>query len=120
MTINQNQVYITIGNVSLAQELREATNGILVLSTSSEELVQRNELCVLFTHPPSEGSHFMTAAQALRVLNGIKGGLSLNEALCSAKLKIKETKSSYGRFSKNGTSSTMYTWHDTYYKYDDL
>ena len=61
----------------------------------------------------------MTAAQGLRVLNEIKRGLSLNEALILAKLKIKESKQSYGKFSKNGTS-TMYTWHDTYYKYDDL
>ena len=113
-----NNVYIQIGNVYLAQELRKAPDGILVLSANAEKLVQRNDLCVLCTHP-SEGSHFMTAAQGLRVLNEIKRGLSLNAALVAAKLKIKETKRCYGKFSKNGTS-TMYTYHDTYYKYDDL
>ena len=116
MTINK--VYIQIGNVYLAQELRQAPDGILVISANAEKLVPRNELCVLCTHA-SDGSHFMTAAQGLRVLNGIKRGLSLKEALVSAKLRIKEIKPSYGKFSKSGTS-TMYTYHDTYYKYDDL
>ena len=117
MTINK--LYIQIANVSWALELRQATDGILVLSALAEKLVPRNELCVLCTHP-SEGSHFMTAAQGLRVLNGVERGLSLNAALVAAKLKIKESKQSYGKFSKDGTNSTMYTYYDTYYKYDDL